>query len=159
MRGLLEAIFDKDNIEKDVEMGVLYKLSDRYAHYNGFSNDPEKFINLFEEKELKKIGGRYKYVDPDHGFVGYWNNIYGSSVGDIVDIILRCPAETFMDKNNNVVEKGIKDYLKRYIKRSHYNDISIFIRRFESHGLIEISIYDDIKKSSPNSIKITLEKI
>lgn len=158
MKSLKESIFDKDNVKKDVEFGVIYKLSEEYAHYNGFSNDPWEFIDLFKGKELKRIGRNYKYVDKDSNFINYWENIYGAStVGSIVDIILRCPAEIFMNKNTT--EKKLKEYLKDYIHRLQYEDISVFIRRFESHEMIEVTIYDDIKSSQPNSIKLTFEKI
>ena len=159
MRSLLESIFDKDNIKKEVEIGVLYKLSEEHAHYNEFTNNVVKFIDLFKAKELSKVGPDYKYVDKEHGFIKYWDNIYGWEIGAIVDVILHCPAIAFQDKNNYNVEKKLKEHLKDYIHPYDYKDINIFIRRFESDRLIEITIYDDIGSSQPNSMKITLEKI
>ena len=152
MKTLQESLFDQDPKNVNVQIGELYELSE-VPHHNFFSNDPLEFMGLFKYKELKKWN--YKFVDLDNNFIEYWekrNRILGLAA--LIDIIFQAPAIVL----NDLTGKELKKELKPYVKSSDYDDLYVSIRSWKVSDRFEISIYDNINSSSPNSMKITLIK-
>ena len=164
MKSLQESLFDQDIEKQDVETGELYKLSTD-AHHNSFSNNPIKFMEVFDVKKLMKI--KHQFVDTDNNFISYYETgnraitatrLTGLSA--LINCILCAPAETFGYSNNVDCEKVLKQYLKPYVKSKYFTDLYIGIRRFNMHGdkqaMIEIVIWDNIRDSRSNSMLIML---
>ena len=152
MKTLQESLFDQDVKKIDVQIGELYKLSDA-PHHNFFSNDPLIFMDLFKLKELKKWN--CKFVDLDNNFIKYWKEKQGIlELAALIDIIFQAPAIVLKDS----IGKELKKELKPYVKPSNYDNLYVSVRNWKGGDLFEISIYDNIKSSSPHSIKITLVK-
>lgn len=152
MKTLQESLFDQDVKKLNVQIGELYELSNT-PHHNFFSNDPSIFMGLFKYKELKKWN--CKFVDLDNNFIEYWekrNRILGLAA--LIDIIFQAPAIVL----NDLTGKELKKELKPYVKSSDYDDLYVSIRSWKASDRFEISIYDNINSSSPNSMKITLIK-
>lgn len=152
MKTLQESLFAQDVKKIDVQIGELYELSEA-PHHNFFSNDPLEFMDLFKYKELKKWN--YKFVDLDNNFIEYWekrNRVLGLAA--LIDIIFQTPAIVLNDSTG----KELKKELKPYVKSSDYDDLYVSIRGWKGGVVFEISIYDNINSSSPNSMKITLIK-
>lgn len=159
MKTLQESLFDKNIIKSDVLTGELYKLS-TFSHHNSFSNNPSKFIEVFNKKKLLKL--KYHFADSKNNFVEYWEKHGIDGLSALIDCILCAPAHIFTDPNNVVCEKTLKNYLKPFVDSKNYNDLFINIRRFstsvDKDHMIDISLYDNIKSSSPNSMEIMIIK-
>lgn len=163
MKSLVESLFDNDLTKKDLCIGDVYKLSST-PHDNYFSNDPFLFVDLFKEKELKKIKGNYTYVDPNNGFVEYWDgmkdNLKGFGISPVIDIILRAPISIITKPYSTDCESEFKKYLEPYIHSLDYKDFRVFINFYnKKRDIIKLSFYDNILDSRPSSMTIHLEKI
>lgn len=149
MKTLAESLFDTDPKNVDVQIGELYKLSE-FVYHNFFSNDPLEFMDLFKHKELKKWN--YQFVNLNNNFIKYHEERRGIlGLAALIDIILCMPAE-ILNKSN--ASRLIKNELKPYVKSSDYDELYVSVKY--NKNTLKISIYDDIKSSSPNSMKITL---
>ena len=150
MKSLQESLFDKDVDKQDVCLGELYELSTE-PHHNCFSNSFERFMKIFNNKAKHK---KIEFLDVHNNFIQYYEKRI-PGIASVIDTFLCAPADMiFKDE----VEYIYKDYLKPYVETKKFDPLYVSITRYNRDSMIQISIYDNILLSSPNSIQIMLVK-
>lgn len=167
---LNEGLFDNDVIDKDVEFGSFYELSD-VSHDNMVSNDLSQILRCFDKKKLKQNASKTQFPTSErkNGFVNYWGT-YDNTLPDFINTILGMPAYLIMtdEKTNNrsilrckEAEKLTKSYLdklsaRKFIKLSgRPRDWDIIILKEPTKHSYIIEFIEGIFDSRPNRMKLT----
>ena len=152
MKSLQESLFDGDLKSKDIMMGEIYEIyPDGWrTHY---SNDLDELMDCFSPK-IHNV--KLQFVkDMDLNLPTY---ALQKGILQLIDLILQVPAQIFEQLSVNKMGMDIKKILKPYIDPDCYKDMNIGVRLFLKQGWIEVSIYDNLKSSIPNSLVITFKK-
>jgi hypothetical protein len=159
MKTLRESLFDTDNVIKsDIKIGDLYEISPN-RYYNQVHNNIKKFLQMFDAKKLDEADFPLK-VREDCSFIEYWS-AYNKSFIPFMNLIFNMPM-VIADKlggGYSATERA-RDYFKDYVS-SHEAIRNLYIigRKLNGNKFLEITIYDNIRDSSPNGIQITFERI
>lgn len=159
---LNEGLFDNDVLDKDVEFGSFYELSD-VSHDNMVSNDLSPILRCFDKKKLKQNASKTQFPTSErkNGFVNYWGT-YDDTLPDFINTILGMPAYLIMtdEKTNNrsilkckEAEKLTKSYLDKLSRRPGDWDI-VILKELAKHSYI-IEFIEGIFDSRPNRMKLT----
>lgn len=159
---LNEGLFGNDVLDKDVEFGSLYELSD-VSHNNMVSNDLSQILRCFDKKKLKQNASKTQFPTSErkNGFVNYWG-AYDDTLPDFINTILGMPAYLIMtdEKTNNrsvlrckEAEERTKSYLDKFSGRPRDWDI-VILKEPTKHSYI-IEFIEGIFDSRPNRMKLT----
>lgn len=145
MKSLKESLFTKDPNKYIIKFGAMYELSN-VSHHNMISNDFSKVIKMFDTKKLRNSNFEYE-VSKDNGFVEYWRKSF-PDIEPFINMILNIPLASI---KTDKIYTPLSDY---YYKDGRYaGDIRVFVDEFTERS-INIVIYDNIRHSRPNSIKL-----
>lgn len=159
---LNEGLFDGDILDKDVEFGSFYELSD-VSHNNMVSNDLSQILRCFDKKKLKQNASKTQFPTSErkNGFVNYWS-AYDDVLPDFINTILGIPAYLIMtdEKTNNrsilrckEAEERTKSYLDKLSGRPRDWDI-VILKELTKHSYI-IEFIEGIFDSRPSRMKLT----
>ena len=149
MKSLKESLFTKGPDKYIIKFGAMYELSN-VAYHNMISNDFSKVIKMFDTKKLRNSKFEYK-VPENNGFVTYWKKRF-PDIEQFINMILNIPLTSV---RTDEIYVPFSDYY--YKDGRHAGDIRIFVDEF-ADGHINIVIYDSIRHSRPNSIKLRFDK-
>ena len=159
MKTLRESLFDTDDVIKsDIKIGNLYEISPN-RFYSQVHNNIKKFLQLFDAKKLNKANFPLK-VREDCSFIEYWS-AYNPSFIPFINLIFNMPMVIANKLGSGLSAfKQVKDYFEDYAS-SHEAVKNLYIvgRKLNGDKFLEITIYDNIRDSSPNGIQITFERI
>ena len=161
MKTLRESLFDKDLVQNsDVRLGELYELSP-VSHHCGVTNNIREVLGMFDEKTWARAKFPF-HVREDCSFIEYWSDMEPKRLVPFINMFFNLPM-TDIDKLFEEPFTGSKHLAKCLEKYYSYHgakakNIYIVGRKMDDGRLIEITVYKDIRVSSPSSIKLTFEK-
>lgn len=152
MKTLRESLFDGDLKSKDIMMGEIYEI-----HPDGwrthYDNDLDKLMDCFSPK-IHNI--KLQFVkDSNLNLPAF---ALQKGVLQLMELILQIPAQIFEQPSINEMGMDIKKVLKPYIDPDCYKDMIISVKLYLKQGWVVVSIYDNLKSSTPNSLVITFKK-